>query len=168
MKHIITVSILFILSLLQTIQAKGKDEYWYTPKASPEERKESFLKYYAEHGRKDFLTGIFNQIARVAIGQPMEDEPTYKAVALVRSNRDCNDFSINGMLRLLYMDREKTVIPAHLKKEIEAYSTLNTGGTTDAVIRPTGVIIRKTIRHSTTQPNCLPDSSTKTGYLPMA
>ena len=120
MKHIITVSILFILSLLQTIQAKGKDEYWYTPKASPEERKESFLKYYAEHGRKDFLTGIFNQIARVAIGQPMEDEPTYKAVALVRSNRDCNDFSINGMLRLLYMDREKTVIPAHLKKEIEA------------------------------------------------
>ena len=104
MKHIITVSILFILSLLQTIQAKGKDEYWYTPKASPEERKESFLKYYAEHGRKDFLTGIFNQIARVAIGQPMEDEPTYKAVALVRSNRDCNDFSINGMLRLLYMD----------------------------------------------------------------
>ena len=120
MKHIITVSILFILSLLQTIQAKGKDEYWYTPKANPEERKESFLKYYAEHGRKDFLTGIFNQIARVAIGQPMEDEPTYKAVALVRSNRDCNDFSINGMLRLLYMDREKTVIPAHLKKEIEA------------------------------------------------
>ena len=61
MKHIITVSILFILSLLQTIQAKGKDEYWYTPKASPEERKESFLKYYAEHGRKDFLTGILNQ-----------------------------------------------------------------------------------------------------------
>lgn len=52
MKHIITVSILFILSLLQTIQAKGKDEYWYTPKASPEERKESFLKYYAEHGEK--------------------------------------------------------------------------------------------------------------------
>ena len=82
MKHIITVSILFILSLLQTIQAKGKDEYWYTPKANPEERKESFLKYYAEHGRKDFLTGIFNQIARVAIGQPMEDEPTYKAVRL--------------------------------------------------------------------------------------
>ena len=120
MKHIITVGILFMLSLLQTIQAKGKDEYWYAPKAGPEERKEIFLQYYAEHGRKDFLTGIFNQIARVAIGQPMEDEPTYKAIALVRSNRDCNDFSINGMLRLLYMDREKTVIPAHLKKEIEA------------------------------------------------
>lgn len=78
------------------------------PKASPEERKESFLKYYAEHGRKDFLTGIFQPDSPCCpLASQWEDEPTYKAVALVRSNRDCNDFSINGMLRLLYMDREK-------------------------------------------------------------
>lgn len=119
MKHPFILSLFLFLTLAQSAQAQRQDEYWSTPKASPEARKELFLQYYAEHGRKDFLTGIFNQIARVGVGKPIEEPYVRSSIALIRTNRDCNDFTINGLLRLLYIDREKKVIPASLLPEVE-------------------------------------------------
>lgn len=120
MKHTGILSFFFTLSLIQTLHAEGKDDYWHTPQSNPEERKELFLQFYAEHGKKDGLTGIFNQIARIAVQQPVESEPMRRALAVIRSNRDCNDFTLNGLLRLLYMDREKPVITDSLRKAAEA------------------------------------------------
>lgn len=119
MKRVITI--LFIsLSFFQTVCAfADKDEYWYAPQANPEERKQLFLEFYAEHGAKEGLTGIFNQIARAGIGQAVEDLYIRKAIGIIRSNRDCNDFSLNGMLRLMYMHRDKKVLSTSVEKEVE-------------------------------------------------
>lgn len=91
------------------------------PVGTYQQRKLNYLEYaakYGENGDKD-LQRIFPQIARTAIGLSVENDEVRKALKTIYSNTDCNDFTINGLLRLSYMDKNKPVFDRDIKKEVE-------------------------------------------------
>jgi hypothetical protein len=61
---------------------------------------------------------IFNQIARLELGQPIEERVFRDAIAYVHSNRDCNDFILGGLLRILYLYGKTQALPSDLREEI--------------------------------------------------
>jgi hypothetical protein len=96
-----------------------EDVYWPVPKATYEDRRQRYLAYCAERspgGR----TGFFSQIARLALGRdPVDEEPVRDAIAFVDSRRDCCDFSVGGLLRILYLYHDSPQISPDLIVDIE-------------------------------------------------
>lgn len=81
------------------------DEYWETPRADFEARRRLFLAFSAPQVRGGH-TGFFSQISRLALGgEAIDEDAVREALAHVKSRRDCSDFSIAGLLRILYLLR---------------------------------------------------------------
>jgi hypothetical protein len=97
-----------------------QDTYWTTPQAPFAERRQQFLEFCAAHfpgGR----VGFFSQIARLALGRdPVDETPFHEAMALVDARQDCADFSVAGLLRVLYLYRDSALIAPALLADIEA------------------------------------------------
>ncbi|HEU5088891.1 MAG TPA: hypothetical protein VFT99_15660, partial [Roseiflexaceae bacterium] len=94
------------------------DPYLAEPSGSYEERRIDYLEYCAAHapgGR----TGFFSQIARLELGRPIDEQPFQEALALVDARVDCSDFSIAGLLRILYRYGDSPWLPAELRAAIE-------------------------------------------------
>lgn len=103
--------------------AAMQDEYWSSPRASFAERRRLFLEYSAAHTLGGH-TGFFSQISRLALGRDTVDENAVReALAHVEVRRDCSDFSISGLLRILYLLRRDPTaarrMPAALVESIE-------------------------------------------------
>jgi hypothetical protein len=64
-------------------------------------------------------TGFFSQIARLELGQLIDEQPFQEALALVDARVDCSDFSIAGLLRILYRYGESPWLPTELRAAIE-------------------------------------------------
>lgn len=71
--------------------------------------------YYIENGSTKWLYGVFRQLSAYAEGLPMVDKDFDDIFATIKSNHDCNDFTLNGLLRMMYLDKEKSRIPATVK-----------------------------------------------------
>lgn len=99
----------FICCLLSAFSLiKGQaDEFWKTSKGGYNERKQIFLEYHVRERHQESLYGIFTQISRVETGLNIENNELDEALAIMRTNRDCNDFIANGLLRLMYLDKKK-------------------------------------------------------------
>lgn len=108
-----------LLGICQLIKAHQSDEYWYVPQGTFEERRTLFLDYYSEYGCKDWLYGIFRQVARIGAGKPLENELVYKAIDVMKSNHDCTDFTLHGFLRLMYLNKKKAFLPQKMREKIE-------------------------------------------------
>ena len=94
------------------------DTYWSTPQGTYDERRQAYLAYCAEQspgGR----TGFFSQIARLELEQDVDEAPIREAIDYVYSNLDCNDFTMGGLLRILYRFRESPHISSELIADIE-------------------------------------------------
>ena len=96
------------------------DKFWNTPQGTYEERKDLFLEYCVAYGEKQQRIGIFTQICRLLTNRTPEEELVQDAIDKIRSNWDCNDFSLNGLLRLAYMEKEKPVLSADMTQKVEA------------------------------------------------
>lgn len=105
---------------IQPSQARKPDEYWSTPRGTYEERRTQFLDYYAENGGGHPLYGVFRQAARAAAGRPVERENMQGVLDIIRSNHDCNDFTLNCLLRMVYLDKEQRYIPQDMKADVKA------------------------------------------------
>lgn len=105
---------------IQPSQARKPDEYWSTPRGTYEERRTQFLDYYAENGGGHPLYGVFRQAARAAAGRPVERENMQGVLNIIRSNHDCNDFTLNCLLRMVYLDKEQRYIPQDMKADVKA------------------------------------------------
>lgn len=105
---------------IQPSQARKPDEYWSTPRGTYEERRTQFLDYYAENGSSHPLYGVFRQAARAAVGRPVERENMQGVLNIIRSNHDCNDFTLNCLLRMVYLDKEQRYIPQNMKADVKA------------------------------------------------
>ncbi|MAS35792.1 MAG: hypothetical protein CL610_17415 [Anaerolineaceae bacterium] len=95
-----------------------EDTYWPTPRGTYEERRQLYLDYCAVQspgGR----TGFFSQIARLELGQAVDERPFREALDYLYSNSDCNDFTMGGLLRILYQYRESPHISRELIADIE-------------------------------------------------
>lgn len=114
------VSILLAWLFATPMDARKPDEYWTTPRGTYEERRAQFLDYYSEHGGGVHpLYGVFRQAARAASGRPLEMDKMREVLAVIKSNRDCNDFTLNCLLRMVYLDKQQHFFPAELKGDIE-------------------------------------------------
>lgn len=80
-----------------------------------QKRAHNLNSYYIENGSNKWLYGVFRQLAAYAEGMPMVDADFDDIFATIKSNHDCNDFTLNGLLRMMYLDREKSRIPASVK-----------------------------------------------------
>lgn len=98
--------ILTIIALLTAASAIASDF---------DTRAQEYLGYYSTHGKEKWLYGVFRQLARSQAGLPYEEENVDDIFATIKSNRDCNDFTLNGLLRMVYLDREKPVMTASMK-----------------------------------------------------
>ena len=93
--------------------------YVPTPQGDFESRRLAYLRYCAAHspgGR----TGFFSQIARLELGQDVDEAPFHEAFTVVDARLDCSDFTIGGLLRILYLYRESPHISRDLIEKIEA------------------------------------------------
>src|SRR5690554_2495030 len=52
-------------------------------------------------------------------GVELDEQLIREAIDFVYSNRDCNDFTLGGLLRLMYLNKEKKVLSKELENDIE-------------------------------------------------
>ncbi len=71
------------------------------------QRCREYLEYYSEHGDTTWLYGVFRQLARHGVGKPLESRYMNDVIKTIKSNHDCNDFTLNGLLRMAYIDRKQ-------------------------------------------------------------
>ena len=97
-----------------------EDSYWTEPQAPFAERRRQLLAFCAAHAPGGRV-GFFSQIARLALGnEPVDEAPFREALALVDARQDCADFSVAGLLRVLYLYRKSPLISPSLIADIEA------------------------------------------------
>ena len=68
----------------------------------------------AAHGEDDFAG-----IARLELGRPIDEQPFREAIDYIYSNKDCNDFTAAGLLRILFLYPGRTALPEPLRGAIE-------------------------------------------------
>jgi hypothetical protein len=94
------------------------DSYQAEPGSSYEERRQAYLEFCAAQspgGR----TGFFSQIARLELGRAVDECPIREALHVVDSRVDCCDFSVGGLLRILYLYRDSPHLSCELVSSIE-------------------------------------------------
>lgn len=65
--------------------------------------------------------GFYSQLARLELGEGMLDEaPWREAIAYVDARHDCSDFTVTGLLRLLYRYGDSPMLEARLRRDIES------------------------------------------------
>ena len=117
MRQCILWAIGLLLSL--PLQARQPDNYWTYPQGTYDERRTQFLDYYSENGVEKGLYGVFRQAARVTSGYPLESDNMRNVIAVIRSNHDCNDFTLNCLLRMVYLDKKQHFFSDSLRNEIK-------------------------------------------------
>lgn len=98
---------------------KTKDEYWTYPKQPYQQRRTAYLNYCAANAYTGGRDGVFSQIARLELGLPVNEPIIREGIAFVYTGKDCNDFTIGGLVRLLYLHRKKASLSPALVKDIE-------------------------------------------------
>jgi hypothetical protein len=73
-----------------------------------EERKRIALQHYASNVERRSAWGIWTQVARYALGQydEIEKDIIRETCTFIAARKDCADFVIQGLLRLMYWERE--------------------------------------------------------------
>jgi hypothetical protein len=112
------------VSWAQTPQQAGTtappapDEYGSRSRAAYDQRRQALLEYSAA-ASPGGRTGFWSQFARLELGRPIDERPLREAIDFVCSNQDCNDFTVGGLLRLLYRYRDQGRVPAPLIEAIQ-------------------------------------------------
>ncbi len=99
-------------------------DYWSTPHSTYEERRQQYLEYCANQEYDGWLgkyarIGFFNQIARLELGLSVDETLIQAALEFVDSRRDCCDFSVGGLLRILYLYRDSPLLSREMVAAIE-------------------------------------------------
>lgn len=81
-----------------------------------EAERAAYLNYYGQAGRSKWLYGVFRQLARSQAGLPFEEDNVDDIFATIKTNRDCNDFTLNGLLRMVYLDKDRPVMTESMKE----------------------------------------------------
>lgn len=95
-----------------------QDEYWPQAHAAYDQRRQALLEYCAA-ASPGGRTGFWSQIARLELGRPTDEKPFREAIDFVYSNKDCNDFTVGGLLRIMYRYRDKGRLPSPLIEAIQ-------------------------------------------------
>ncbi|KPL09715.1 MAG: hypothetical protein AMS26_22515 [Bacteroides sp. SM23_62] len=94
------------------------DTYWFHPKKSYEERCSLYLDYCVTSPIKGWQV-IFNQIPRLELGREVEEDVIRNAVDFIYDNRDCSDFTLAALIRILYLYHGSPLLSRELVNDIE-------------------------------------------------
>lgn len=94
------------------------DEYWSTPQGTYDERRQAYLEYASAQSNGG-RTGFFSQIARLELQEDVDEQAIREAIDYVYTNLDCNDFTMGGLLRILYRFHDSPHISRELITDIE-------------------------------------------------
>jgi hypothetical protein len=102
-------------------QNSRNDDFSETPQGTFQQRKQQFLEFCINNDAisKGGLTGIYTQIPRLELNQPLDEDCIQEALNVIYRNRDCNDFTMNGLLRLLYKEQENPAFSPQIRQKIE-------------------------------------------------
>jgi len=65
--------------------------------------------------------GFYSQACRIYMGETTFDEDEIQEkLAQINAREDCSDFDMNGLLRMLFLDNDRQVLPAALREQMEA------------------------------------------------
>lgn len=81
------------------------------------DRCDEYNRYYGETGESTWLYGVFRQLSRQSAGMPLEEEGMTDVINVIKSNHDCNDFTLNGLLRMIYLDRDKGALTERMRSD---------------------------------------------------
>lgn len=122
-RHILFIFLfLGLFFSLQGQEVKGSDPFWTSPRGTFEERKQQYINYCTNEGDTEGQGGrtiIFKEITRVAGGLPIDEKRVQETLDVIYYNRDCNDFTLNGLLRLEYQNREKAILSKEMNGKVE-------------------------------------------------
>ncbi len=95
------------------------DDFQLVPEGTYEQRREAFMEFASENDGEQGRYCIFPQISRMESGVGVREDSVRKAIDFIYSNRDCNDFTLGGILRMNYLNKKKPQLSAKLLQEIE-------------------------------------------------
>lgn len=104
---------------VKTVTVPRVDEYWDRPRAGYNQRRQALLEYCAAGSSVDPRQSYYSQIARLELGKPIDEAPFRVGIDYIYSNKDCNDFTVSGLLRILYRYRAGGKLPAPLLESID-------------------------------------------------
>ncbi|MDN5287122.1 MAG: hypothetical protein JWR38_3396 [Mucilaginibacter sp.] len=120
---ILSLCVISIKVMAQTENVFPKDTYWTSPQKPYVDRRELYLNFCAANNNDGSRDGVFSQVARLELGLPVNENAVRGTIAVVGENKDCNDFSVGGLVRLLYLDQNKHRLSEKLRDELEACLT---------------------------------------------
>ncbi len=96
-----------------------QDEYWPSAQGTYESCRRAFLEFAAAaspgHGRD----GFFSQLCRLALGEsPIDTASIREALDHVNQRYDCADFTVAGLLRLLYLYADNPLLDPDVVKAV--------------------------------------------------
>lgn len=97
----------------------GGDEYWQRPQKSFEGRRRDYLSFCAANATEGGRDGIFSQLARFQLDLPVDEALLREGIAFVYTEKDCSDFTIGGIVRLLYLNKKKKQLSPQLVADLE-------------------------------------------------
>lgn len=115
----VAIMIAGVSTVLRAQEAQVRDEFWTEPQGTYDERLKIGLEYIRDNSTTEGLYGLFGQLARVGLGEKPDETVVLGAVKTIRRNRDCNDFIANGLIRLMYVDREREIFSQETRKIID-------------------------------------------------
>lgn len=96
-----------------------QDEYWLEPQGTYESRRAAFLEYAAAAEGGKGRGGFFSQLCRLELDRgPIDEESIRDAVAYVNARHDCADFTVSGLLRLMFLYGDSPLLPPELIQEV--------------------------------------------------
>ena len=94
-------------------------EKGFAPTAGFQERKAAYL-VHCNEGNGPGQGGIYGQVCRAYMGETTyNEEAIYEALDILIDRFGSADFRLNGLLRLLYLDRTRACLPDSLRAAIE-------------------------------------------------
>ena len=86
-------------------------EYWSDPQGTYASRRQDFLAFSALAEGGKGRGGFFSQLCRLELGKaPIDEDSIFDAVSYVNAREDCADFTVSGLLRLLYLYRDSPLL----------------------------------------------------------
>ena len=96
-----------------------QEEYWTEPQGDYESRRRAFLEFSACAEGGKGRGGFYSQISRLDLGQrPIDEASIRDALAYVDARNDCADFTVSGLLRILYQYADSPLLPSELADAI--------------------------------------------------
>jgi hypothetical protein len=110
-RYILVFSLL--AALAHGAEAAGPTEYWDEPQGDYEGRQKAFL----EHAASAQPSPLHAQVARLALGRPIDEKPIRDGIVMVRERRDNADYTANALLRIL--SYRSTLLSESLRDEMK-------------------------------------------------